>query len=717
MVIRHNETTAALDWRSAAMKSRITSGAPLPLGASWDGRGVNFALFSAHAERVELCLFDSSGMHELERITLPEVTDQVWHGYLPGCSAGTIYGYRVYGPYQPESGHRFNHHKLLLDPYAKQLSGTLTWSDSVYGYRVNDPKADLSFDSSDNAKYVPKAVVVDETFDWGDDRPPQVPWSKTVLYEAHVRGFTMRHPEITDSKRGSFAGLTTPPVISHLKSLGVTALELQPVHAFVDDHFLVKKHLTNYWGYNTLGFFAPETRFLSSDNRNEFKAMVKQMHQAGIEVILDVVYNHTAEGDESGPTLCYRGIDNTSYYRLPDDDKRTYINDTGCGNTLNVNHPRVLQMVIDSLRHWVIDMHVDGFRFDLAVTLGREAHGFDPNAAFFTTIQQDSVLSQVKLIAEPWDIGPGGYQVGNFPTGWAEWNDRFRDCVRRFWRGDPGLLSDVARSMHGSSDLFEHNGRRSSASINLITSHDGFTLTDLVSYNKRHNADNAENNHDGHHANFSYNYGVEGSSDDATICSLRERQRRNLLATLFLSQGTPMLLAGDELDRSQQGNNNAYCQDNSTTWLDWSALDRETGFHHFVQRLIKLRNDYPLLRRDRFVHGKEKFSSTGFADIEWFGVDGKPMSEADWHNPRRHFLAMLLAGDVISTGTESLKQSTNACLLIVLNAYANPVSFTLPPTQYDWHCIFTTTSNEPPVTPLTSLVIEPRSVQLFELRM
>ena len=716
MVIRHNETTAALDWRSAAMKSHITSGAPLPLGASWDGRGVNFALFSAHAEKVELCLFDSSGMHELERITLPEVTDQVWHGYLPDCSAGTIYGYRVYGPYQPESGHRFNHHKLLLDPYAKQLCGTLTWSDSVYGYRVNDPKADLSFDSSDNAKYVPKAVVVDETFDWGDDRPLQVPWSKTVLYEAHVRGFTMRHPEITDSKRGSFAGLATPPVISHLKSLGVTALELQPVHAFVDDHFLVKKHLTNYWGYNTLGFFAPETRFLSSDNRNEFKAMVKQMHQAGIEVILDVVYNHTAEGDESGPTLCYRGIDNTSYYRLPDDDKRTYINDTGCGNTLNVNHPRVLQMVIDSLRHWVIDMHVDGFRFDLAVTLGREAHGFDPNAAFFTTIQQDSVLSQVKLIAEPWDIGPGGYQVGNFPTGWAEWNDRFRDSVRRFWRGDPGLLSDIARSMHGSSDLFEHNGRRSSASINLITSHDGFTLTDLVSYNRRHNEANAEANHDGHHANFSNNYGIEGDSNDPTICSLRERQRRNLLATLFLAQGTPMLLAGDELNRSQQGNNNAYCQDNSITWLDWSALEREAGFVDYVQRLIKLRNDYPLLLRDRFVHGEEQFPSTGFSDIEWLQADGKPMRDDDWHDPQRHFLAMLLAGEVMVDDTDSFEQTVNATLLIVLNAGLKPVKLTLPEAQQAWHCVFTTTNDLPSAAALTSQLIEPRSVQLFALK-
>ncbi len=698
------------------MVMRIMPGAPLPLGASWDGQGVNFALFSAHAEKVELCLFDSSGSRELESIELPEVTDQVWHGYLPDCKVGTIYGYRVYGPYQPKSGHRFNHHKLLLDPYAKQLTGALNWSDSVYGYRVDDSNADLSFDSSDSAKQVPKAVVVDETFDWGDDRPPQIPWSETVLYEIHARGFTMRHPDITESLRGSFAGLASAPVISYLKTLGVTAIELQPVQSFIDDHFLVKKNLGNYWGYNTIGFFAPEQRFLVSNNRNEFKTLVKQIHEAGMEVILDVVYNHTAEGDQSGPTLSFRGIDNASYYRLPDDDKSSYINDTGCGNTLNLNHPRVLQMVIDSLRYWVLEMHVDGFRFDLAVTLGREAHGFDPNCAFFTAIREDSILSQVKLIAEPWDVGPDGYQLGNFPTGWAEWNDRFRDCVRRFWRGDPDQLSDLARSMHGSSDLFEHNGRRASASINLITSHDGFTLSDLVSYNERHNEANAEANRDGHNANFSYNNGIEGLTDDATICSLRERQRRNLLATLFLAQGTPMLLAGDELNRSQQGNNNAYCQDNAIAWFDWSALERETEFLDFVQRLIKLRTDYPLLGRDRFVHGEEKFAVTDFADIEWFHVDGKPMSDADWQDPQRHILAMLLAGDVSPAGTESIENTTNASLLIVLNAYSNPVSFTMPKTRHAWHCVFTTTGTEPSATALSRQVIEPRSVQLFELR-
>jgi len=700
------------------MRAGITSGAPLPLGASWDGRGVNFALFSAHAEKVELCLFDSSGNRELERIALPEVTDQVWHGYLPDCKVGTIYAYRVYGPYQPDSGHRFNHHKLLLDPYARQLTGTLTWSDSVHGYDycLDRAKADLSFNSRDSADFVPKAVVVDETFDWGDDQPPAIPWSETVIYEAHTRGFTMRHPDVIDSQRGSFAGLASEPVISHLKTLGVTALELQPVQAFVDDHFLVKKNLRNYWGYNTLGFFAPEQRFLASGDRNEFKSMVKTMHAAGIEVILDVVYNHTAEGDQTGPTLSFRGIDNASYYRLPTDDKRLYINDTGCGNTLNINHPRVLQMVIDSLRHWVLDMHVDGFRFDLAVTLGREATGFDANADFFTAIQNDSVLSQVKLIAEPWDIGPGGYQLGKFPTGWAEWNDRYRDSVRQFWRGDTGQLPDLARSLHGSCDLFEHNDRRSSASVNMITSHDGFTLTDLVSYNQRHNEANTEANHDGHHANFSNNYGIEGATSDPVIRDLRERQRRNFLATLFLTQGTPMLLAGDELNRSQQGNNNAYCQDNAITWLDWSALECEAEFLDFVRRLIKIRRDYPLLRRDRFVHGEEHFVKTGFADIEWLQVNGKPMSDSDWHNPSGHFLAMLLAGDVIPAEAGSSEQKTNATLIIVLNADSKQINFMLPETQYSWHQVFSSMNTESSAIALTSQMIEPRSVYLFELR-
>ena len=691
-------------------------GTPQPLGASWDGHGVNFAIFSAHADHVELCLFDADNGTELERVAL-EVTGQVWHAYLPDCAPGTVYGYRVYGPYDPEKGHRFNPNKLLLDPYARQLSGRLTWDDSVYGFDVDDDRQDLSFSAADSARFVPKSVVVDETFDWGSDPRPAVPWACTVIYETHARGFTMLNDAIPEEQRGSFAGLASDSVISYLKSLGVTTLELQPVHAFIDDHFLVRKNLVNYWGYNSIGFFAVESRYLSGTDRNEFKAMVRRLHEAGIEVILDVVYNHTAEGDQSGPTLSLRGIDNLSYYRLADRDQRVYINDTGCGNTLNVNHPRVLQMVIDSLRHWVVDMHVDGFRFDLAASLGREAHGFDGDGAFFRAIREDSVLSQVKLIAEPWDIGPGGYQLGGFPPGWSEWNDRFRDCLRRYWRGEAGFLPELARSLHGSSDLFEHNGRRPSASINLVTSHDGFTLADLVSYNERHNEANGENNNDGHHANFSDNCGVEGPSDDPVIERLRRRQRRNLLATLFLAQGTPMLLGGDEFGRSQLGNNNAYCQDNAITWLDWSAQARESDMVDFVRKLIRLRNKYPLLRRDLFVHGKQRIESNGFSDIQWLRADGASMRDADWHDERHNFLAMLLAGEIMPARDPRFDNSKEAALLIVFNADPTPVEFVLPPSDFHWQCLLTTAESDPAMTAKGRVAIEPRSVQLFELLM
>lgn len=689
-------------------------GTPQPLGASWDGHGVNFALFSAHATGVELCLFDAETGHEVERFEL-NLTDQVWHVYLPGCGPGTHYGYRVDGPYEPQQGHRFNSNKLLLDPYARQISGKLGWDKAVYGYDLDDPEQDLSFDSIDSADFVPRSVVVDEAFDWGGDQPPRVPWPCTVIYEAQVRGFTMLNPEIDEKQRGSFAGLASHSVISYLESLGITALELMPIHAFVDDHFLVKKGLTNYWGYNSIGFFALESRYLSNGDRNEFKAMVRRLHQSGIEVILDVVYNHTAEGDQSGPSLCFRGIDNASYYRLADADKRVYINDSGCGNTLNLNHPQVLQMVIDSLRYWVTEMHVDGFRFDLAVSLGREADGFDSDSALFEAIREDPVLCQVKLIAEPWDIGPGGYQLGAFPTGWAEWNDRFRDSVRRFWRGDPGILPELARSLHGSSDLFEHNGRRPSASINLITSHDGFTLTDLVSYNHRHNQANGENNKDGHSTNFSSNYGVEGASDEAELNELRLRQSRNFLATLMLAQGTPMLLAGDELGRSQQGNNNAYCQDNDITWLDWSALLQEAGMLDFVRSLIRIRSEYLLLHRDRFVHGEEQFEPSGFADIQWLRADGQPMSDADWHDHDNYFLGMLLAVEAMPARDLRFDGEKESALLIVFNADPKPVDFKLPQTELRWQCILTTASTEPSISGNTSVEIEPRSLQLFEL--
>ncbi len=695
--------------------SLLLTGTAQPLGANWDGNGVNFSLFSANAEKVELCLFDSTTQSEVERIELA-ASGSIWHGYLPDCKPGTIYGYRVYGPYKPDKGHRFNPNKLLLDPYARQLSNKLIWHDSVYGFNRSDKLRDLSFDDRDSADFVPKAVVVDESFDWGNDRPPRVPWSRSIIYETHVRGFTKLNDAIDEDRRGSFAGLASDTVITYLKSLGVTALELLPIHAFIDDHFLVEKELVNYWGYNTLGFFAVENRYLPDGDRADFKSMVKRLHEAGIEVILDVVYNHTAEGDQTGPTLSFRGIDNASYYRLPDDNRRSYINDSGCGNSLNLNHPQVLKLVIDSLRHWVKDMHVDGFRFDLAVSLGREMDGFNSNAAFFSAINADPLLSKVKLIAEPWDIGPGGYQLGAFPRGWAEWNDRFRDTARRFWHGEAGMLPHLARCLHGSSDLFEHNGRRPSASINFITSHDGFTLSDLVSYNHRHNQANGENNKDGHEANFSYNYGVEGPGSDKELTILRKRQRRNFLATLFLAQGTPMLLAGDELGRSQRGNNNAYCQDNKLTWQSWSTLQQDSELFEFVQTLIRLRSDFPLLHRDHFVHGKEQFEPIGFTDIQWLGANGQAMQDADWHNHHNQFLAMLLAGEAMPARNPLLDDEKDAALVIAFNVDSMPIDFVLPESQFRWHCIFTTADIKPVISSHEPVKIEPRSVQLFELQ-
>jgi glycogen operon protein len=688
-------------------------GTPQPPGAHWDGHGVNFALFSEHAERVELCLFDADGKQELERIEL-RFNGDIWHAYLPGCAPGTVYGYRVYGPYQPQQGHRFNPNKLLLDPYARRLQGQLQWHDSVHGYTPGHADGDLSFDTRDSAAFVPKSVVVDESFDWGDDRPPRVPWAFTVIYETHVGGITRLNDMVATAERGCFAGLGAESMIAYLTSLGITTIELLPVHAFIDDYFLQRKGLRNFWGYNSIGFFAAESRYLASGDRNEFKTMVRRLHAAGIEVILDVVYNHTAEGDHTGPSLCFRGIDNLSYYRLFADDRRHYINDSGCGNSLNLGHPRVLQMVIDSLRHWVVDMHVDGFRFDLAVSLGRGSNGFDADSAFFRAIREDAVLSRVKLIAEPWDLGPGGYQLGGFPPGWAEWNDRFRDCLRRYWRGDSGLLPEVARCLHGSSDLFERNQRRPSASINLVTSHDGFTLADLVSYNERHNEANGENNRDGHNANFSCNYGVEGDSDDAHILRLRRRQRRNLLATLLLAKGTPMLLAGDEFGHSQRGNNNAYCQDNAIGWQDWSALSREADMVDFLRRLIRLRHDHPLLHRDRFVHGEEQFEPSGFSDIAWLRYDGQPMQSSDWHDRAHNVLGMLLADEASAAAAAGGKKLH--ALVIVFNADAATLEFRLPASEHRWRCLFTTADSEPDVDEDGLATIDARSVQLFELQ-
>ncbi|MFZ1148889.1 MAG: glycogen debranching protein GlgX, partial [Xanthobacteraceae bacterium] len=536
---------------------QLERGSPYPLGATWDGLGINFAVFSAHAERIELCLFDPGGRREIARVDLPECTDEVWHGYLPNAGTGLIYGYRAYGPYRPQEGHRFNPYKLLLDPYARRLIGKLRWTDALFGYRVDSPRSDLSFDRRDSAPSMPKAIVSDDVFDWGDDRPPNIPWSRTVIYEAHLRGMTMLRDDIRPNERGTFAALVNPKVIKHLQSLGITAVELLPIHAFVQDRHLIAHGLKNYWGYNSLSFFSVEPAYLSNGSRNEMRIAVRRLHAAGIEVILDVVYNHTAEGSELGPTISFRGLDNASYYRLVQDNRRHCVNDTGTGNTMNLSHPRVLQMVMDSLRYWVTSFHIDGFRFDLGVTLGREAHGFDPGSGFFDALQQDPVLTRVKLISEPWDLGPGGYQLGHHPPGFAEWNDRFRDSTRRFWRGDPGERPELAARLAGSGDLFDRYARRPWASINYVASHDGFTLADVVSFTQRHNETNAEANNDGAVENYSANWGVEGATSDEKITDIRARVRRAMLATVMFADGTPMLLAGDEFGRTQQGNNNA----------------------------------------------------------------------------------------------------------------------------------------------------------------
>lgn len=649
--------------RKWARTSRVREGRPHPLGATWDGLGVNFALYSRHATRVELCLFDERG-REQERITLPEYTDEIWHGYLPDARPGQRYGYRVHGPYAPEEGHRFNHNKLLLDPYAKQIAGEIKWAPHLFGYTIGHRDGDLSFDRRDSAAYMPKSVVIDPAFSWGAERAPCRPWDRSVIYEAHVRGLTMQHPQIAEHERGTFSALRHDAIVEHLAHLGVTAIELLPVHAFVDDQHLLEKGLRNYWGYNTIGFFAPNPRYLSQASVAEFKQMVARLHHAGLEVILDVVYNHTAEGNELGPTLSFKGIDNASYYRLAD-DRRYYINDTGTGNTFDLTNAGALRMVMDSLRYWVSEMRVDGFRFDLASILGRERHGFDPSGSFMDAVRQDPVLSQVKLIAEPWDIGPGGYQLGAFAPGWAEWNDRFRDTVRALWRGDEGQLADFATRFTGSADLFNHHGRRPSASVNFITAHDGFTLHDLVSYAGKQNQANGEDNRDGHTDNLSSNHGVEGDTDDAAVLSVRAQQMRNLLATLLLSQGTPMLLAGDEFGHSQQGNNNAYCQDNPLSWIDWEkaaqpAAQAQLGF---VRRALSLRRRYALLRRNRFLRG-EIDAELGISDIRWCHPDGGDMQEGHWQDPGQRALAIVLDGRSPDSGLREPGRHLSLALLI-----------------------------------------------------
>lgn len=673
-------------------------GRSYPLGATWDGSGVNFAIYSANATRVELCLFDSpDATKESQCIPLPEQTDFVWHGYIPNLKPGQLYGYRVYGPYEPHHGHRFNPHKVLLDPYAKAIGRPLRWSDAMFGYKLGDPKLDLSFDSRDNAQDAPLATVIDESFRWGSDRPPKTPWHKTIIYEMHVKGFTEQHPGVPKALRGTYAGLASKAAIQHFLDLGVTAIELMPVHQKIDDRFLVEKDLTNFWGYNTLSFFAPESSYASSktpqDSIREFKRMVKKLHQAGLEVILDVVYNHTAEGNHAGPTLSMRGIDNASYYRLVAGDARHYMDYTGCGNTLNMLCPRVLQIIMDSLRYWVQEMHVDGFRFDLASALARELHEVDRLGAFFDIIHQDPVLSQVKLIAEPWDLGEGGYQVGNFPVGWTEWNGKFRDCVRSFWKGDGGAMSEFATRLTGSSDLYEHNGRRPYASINFITSHDGFCLRDLVSYNDKHNYANGEDNRDGDNHNLSWNCGAEGETDDPKVLELRKRQRRNFIATLFLSQGVPMLRGGDELSHTQGGNNNAYCQDNEISWLDWDLNDEDQEFFKFVKRVIRLWSRNPVFQRRKFFQGRQ-IRGEGCRDITWMAPNGEPMADSAWYSPSASRLAVRLEGNMVDEMDDRGDPIVGRTFLIFFNANHKAATFKMPALQDNefWRPVIDTTN-------------------------
>lgn len=703
----------------AAEPSRLREGLPFPLGATWDGLGVNFALFSAHATKVELCLFDASGEVELERIELPEYTDEIFHGYLPDAHPGQIYAYRVHGPYEPQQGHRFNPNKLLIDPYAKQLVGSLKWSEALFGYTIGHADGDLSFDERDSAPFVPKCKVIDPAYTWGRDQRVGVPWDRTILYEAHVRGISMCHPAVPQANRGTFAGLMCDELLNHIKQLGVSSLELLPIHAFVNDQHLLQKGLNNYWGYNSIAFFAPHPRYLANGKIAEFKEMVAHLHDAGLEVILDVVYNHTAEGNELGPTLSMRGIDNASYYRLRPDDKRFYINDSGTGNTLDLSHPCVLQLVTDSLRYWAGEMHVDGFRFDLATILGRYHEGFDERHSFLVACRQDPLLSQVKLIAEPWDCGPGGYQVGNFAPGWAEWNDRFRDTVRAFWKGDEGQLADFAARMTASGELFNRRGRRPYASVNFVTAHDGFTLRDLVSYNDKHNEDNDENNEDGSNNNLSWNHGVEGPTDDAEIKALRLRQMRNFFATLLLAQGTPMIVAGDEFSRTQHGNNNAYCQDSEIGWVNWSLDDEGAALLKFVKRLTKLRLAYPVLRRSRFLVGDYN-EAIGVKDVTWLDPQANEMSVEQWQDPHGRSLGMLMDGRAQVSGIQ--RPGADATLLLIVNAHHDSVTFSLPqvPAGEHWNCLIDT--DRPQLRKgerhefASSLQVAGRSLVLLELQ-
>jgi glycogen operon protein len=659
----------------------ILPGRPYPLGATWDGAGVNFAIYSETAEFVELCLFDSVNDPETVRLRLPERTTYVWHGYLKGVLPGQLYGYRVHGPFQPHLGLRFNPNKLVIDPYAKALAGQVNWSSPIFPYQPGHADEDMSFDGTDDAAGMQKCVVINSYFDWQDDHPLYTPLNESVIYELHVKGFTQRHPDVVEQMRGTYAGLATKPVVQYLKRLGVTAVELMPVHSFLTDKHLADRGLTNYWGYNTTNFFSPDSRYSGSGARGgqlaEFKTMVKSLHREGIEVILDVVYNHTSEGNHMGPMLSFRGIDNPTYYRLMQDQPRYYMDYTGTGNSLNVRHPQVLQLIMDSLRYWIEEMHVDGFRFDLAATLARELHDVDRLSAFFDIVHQDPVISQVKLIAEPWDVGEGGYQVGNFPAGWAEWNGRYRDTVRRYWKSDEGQLSDLAFRLTGSSDLYDRDGRRPSASINFVTAHDGFTLHDLVSYNEKHNEANGEDNKDGANDNHSWNMGAEGATDDPEIIARRERQKRNFLATLLFSQGVPMILGGDELGHTQNGNNNAYCQDNELTWINWKLDDRKIELMEFTRKLIAIRGAHPNLHRRKFYQGRS-IRGTEEKDIIWLRPDGQEMTDDEWGLGWVRSLGLRLNGETLSDVNEAGEPIKDDTFLIMLNCHHEPIRFFAP---------------------------------------
>jgi isoamylase len=682
-------------------RAEVLPGMPFPLGATYDGEGVNFAVFSEHARKVEVCLFDTDHpSREIRRIPLLETTYHVHHGYVPGLRPGTLYGLRAYGPYEPKRGVRFNPHKLLVDPYARALHGRVNYGEHVYGHKAGDDadkEADLKIDTRDSAAGVPKAVVLTDDFDWEGDRPPATPLNRSLLYELHVKGFTKLHPAVPEHQRGTYAGLAHPAVVEHLHRLGVTAVELLPIHHAVDESFLVKKGLTNYWGYNTLGFFAPDARYSGSGSLGgqvvEFKQMVKALHRAGIEVILDVVYNHTCEGNHLGPTLSFKGLDNGAYYRLNDKEPRFYLDFTGCGNSWNAVHPHALQLVMDSLRYWVEVMHVDGFRLDLATTLGRDRHGYDTRAAFFQMVHQDPVLSRVKLIAEPWDVGDFGYQVGNFPVRWSEWNGKYRDTIRRYWKGDDRQAAEIGYRLTGSSDLYALSGRQPTASVNFVTAHDGFTLHDLVTYNEKHNEANLEGNRDGTNDNHSWNCGVEGETDDPVVLALREQQKRNFLATLFVSQGVPMLVAGDEFGRTQRGNNNAYCQDNPISWVSWELSARQRELLDFTVRMSKLRREQPVLHKRRFFRGSHIWDSE-LKDLAWFRPDGKEMRKEDWEKPYVRSLGFLLGGDAIASLDDQGRRVVGDTLLVLLNAHHEPMTFALPAIEWgaDWEPVVDTST-------------------------